>query len=424
MTDAARKLVFRNVRVVGTGGAPIDGTNVWIESGKISKLERGEVLESGQELVDGAGLTLMPGLIDGHLHLLGLPSYDFQVWAMEDPAIHAVRATRDMQALVEAGFTTVRDAGSDVSLVLKRAQVEGSLRGPRVWASGRWISVTGNLPDLPGLPLCLMESRGMGVSANGADECRRAVREQVRAGADIIKIATTGGIDPAFVVAESTMAESELAAIVDTAHGLGRRVSAHNNVLPGQRPVGMRRCIEAGVDSIDHGYYIEDSVLEAMAEKGTYWIITSSYLKVVAERGKELELSNVYIEKAETAFEAVFDTIPRARRTGVPIAIGSDFLGSSIDPHGTNAMELPLMRQAGFSDPEVIELATASNARVLGIDGWTGRIEPGYAADLLLVDGRPDEDVGILTDPNRIRYVMVGGREMKNTLGEVAEVGS
>src|SRR4029079_14113366 len=125
-------------------------------------------------------------------------------------------------------------------------------------------------------------------------------------GADIIKIATTGGIDPSFVVADSTMRIEELAAIVDTAHGLGKRVTAHNNVLPGQPAVGVRRAIEADVDAIDHGYYLEDSILELMAERGTFLIVTASYLKIVADCGAEFGLSDVYVDKAKIALESVY----------------------------------------------------------------------------------------------------------------------
>jgi len=232
----------------------------------------------------------------------------------------------------------------------------------------------------------------------------------------VIKIATTGGIDPAFLVAESTMATAELEAIIDTAHDLGRRATAHNNVLPGQRPTGILRAVAAGVDAIDHGYYLEDRVLDLMAEKGCYWIITCSYLKLVAEGGREAGLSTIYTDKAKMAWDAVFDSIPRARRAGVPIAIGSDLLGTPIDPHGLNGMELDLMHDAGFTDREVIDLATIENARALGIDGWTGAIREGAVADLILVEGKPDEDVHLLTDPHNIRYVMVAGVEMKNTL--------
>jgi imidazolonepropionase-like amidohydrolase len=409
-------VVFRGVRVLGAGDEPIERTDVSVEEGKFIGVGTEVSSANGASVVAGEGLTLMPGMIDSHLHLLGISSYDFNVWMMEDPTLHVARGVGDMAKIVDAGFTTVRDAGSDASLGLKAAQREGSIRGPRVWASGRWISCTGNLPDVPHLPFCVTHNRGMGVVADGADECRRAVREQIRAGADIIKIATTGGIDPSFVVAEYTWSDDELRAIVDTAHGFGRRVSVHNNVLPGVPPTGIWRALTAGVDTIDHGYYVADDVLSAMAERETWLIVTASYLKLVSERGREAGLSDVYVDKATIALESVLDTIPRARRAGVRIACGSDLLGTPLDPHGINAMELVIMRDAGFADREVVHLATRANAEALGIDGWTGRITGGYVADLLLVDGRPDEDIEVLTDPRRIKYVMVEGVEEKNEL--------
>ncbi|HZC99592.1 MAG TPA: amidohydrolase family protein [Actinomycetes bacterium] len=409
-------VVFRDVRVLGDGDRPIERGSVWVEGGRIATVD-GEPSAPGElKVVAGEGLTLMPGLIDAHLHILGISSYDFDVWMMEDPALHVARGVADMARLVDAGFTTVRDAGSDTSLGLKAAQREGSIRGPRMWASGRWISSTGNLPDIPHLPFCVTHNRGMGVVADGVDECRRAVREQIRAGADIIKIASTGGIDPSFVVAEYTWSDDELRAIVDTAHGFGRRVSVHNNVLPGVPPTGMRRALAAGVDTIEHGYFVPDDVLAAMAERGTWLVVTASYLKLVSEGGRKYGLSDIYVDKATLALESVLDTIPRARRAGVRIACGSDLLGTPLDPHGTNAMELGILRDAGFSDREVVRVATKANAEALGIDGWTGRIAEGYAADLLLVEGRPDEDIEVLTDPGRIKYVMVAGVEQKDEI--------
>jgi imidazolonepropionase-like amidohydrolase len=408
--------VISNARALLPGREILSGARVRVADGRIEAIGSKTPTAPGDLTIDGGGRTLMPGLIDAHLHIVGIDEYDFKKWALEDRGLHAARAVKDMAALVDAGFTTVRDAGSDVAISLKRAQAEGTVRGPRVLASGRWISVTGNLPDLPELPLCCMHERGMGVPVDGPDSCRRAVREQVRAGADVIKIATTGGIDPTFLVAESPMAQSELDAVMDAAHGLGRKVTAHNNVLPGQRPTGILRSVAAGIDAIDHGYYLEDSVLELMAQNGTFWIVTCSYLKIVSENGAAAGLATVYTDRAKQALEAAFDTIPRARRIGVPIAIGSDLLGTVVDPHGGNALELVLMREAGFTDAEVLELATESNARCFDADAWTGSIEPGKAADLILVDGNPDEDVSVLADPSRIPWVMVGGRVLKDEL--------
>ena len=409
-------VVFRDVRVLGSEEGSTERKSVWVRDGKIARVDGEPPAGGGSKVVAGEGLTLMPGLIDAHLHVLGISSYDFNAWMIEDPALHVARGVGDMAKLVDAGFTTVRDAGSDTSLGLKAAQREGSIRGPRMWASGRWISSAGNLPDISHLPFCVTHNRGMGVVADGVDECRRAVREQIRAGADIIKIATTGGIDPSFVVAEYTWSDDELRAIVDTAHGFGRRVSVHNNVLPGIPPTGMWRALAAGVDTIDHGYFVPDDVLAAMAKQGTWLIVTASYLKLVSEGGREYGLSDIYVDKATLALESVLDTIPRARRAGVRIACGSDLLGTPFDPHGTNAMELGILRDAGFSDREVVEVATRRNAEALGIDGWTGRIAEGYAADLLLVEGRPEEDIEVLTDPERIKYVMVAGVEQKDEL--------
>jgi imidazolonepropionase-like amidohydrolase len=263
-------------------------------------------------------------------------------------------------------------------------------------------------------------AREAGVSVSRDAEHASAVREQVRGGADIIKIATTGGIDPSFLVTQASMADVELEAVIHTAHDLGRRVTAHNNVLPGQRPIGIERAVRAGIDAIDHGYYLDDDIIERMAEARTWWIVTSSYLKIVAEQGPEAGLSQIYVDKARAALESVFDSIPRARSAGVRIASGSDLLGTPVDPHGLNAMELVLLREAGFSDREVIDIVTGTNAEMLGINHFTGSIETGKSADLLLVAGQPDEDVSVLTDPDRIKLVMVEGRVMKDELTEAA----
>ncbi|MEE8110643.1 MAG: amidohydrolase family protein [bacterium] len=407
--------VIKNARLIdGTGAPPIQRATVVIQKDTIAAVGPSNRVKApqGAEVIDAKGMTLMPGLIDAHLHLFGIRNYEFLLWAMEHVALHAIRSVYEVRRILEAGFTTIRDCGSDNALFIKQAIEEGSIEGPRLRAVGRFMCQTGGIPDLPALPLSVMEGRdGRGFCrlTDGVDECLKAAREQLRAGATELKIGTTGGIDPSFIVAESAFTVEEIQAMASVAHNVGKKITAHNNVLMGEPCTGIQRAVAGGVDAIDHGYWIDDPTLELMAEKGVVWIVTLGYLQRAVEYGKDLNLNPIYVDKCKRAVESIADTIPRARKIGVKRAAGSDFLGTPADPHGEEAFELEMQVRCGLSEMETLVTATKENAELFNLGDRLGTVEKGKLADLILVDGDPLKNIKVFQDVNRVKMVMLEG---------------
>ncbi len=405
--------VIQNARLLdGTGAPPQEETTVVVRGNIIEEIGLSKEVEipESAEVVDAKGMTLMPGLIDAHLHLFGIQNYEFFAWAMEDPGMHAIRSVYEVGRLLAAGFTTISDLGSDNALLIKKAVEEGSIAGPRVRAVGRFMCQTGGIPDLFFLPIETMEGRsGRGFCrlVDGVGECLKAAREQLRDGATELKIGTTGGIDPSFIVAESAFTVEEIRAISSVAHNVGTILRAHNNVLMNEPLTGIKKAIEGGVDAIEHGYWIDDPTLELMAEKDVTWVVTIGYLQRAVEHGKELDLHPVYVEKCARAIEAIADTLPRAKKIGVKRAAGSDFLGTPADPHGEEAFELEMQVRCGLSEMEAIVSSTKLNAEFFGLN--TGTVQEGKLADLILVDGDPLENIKVFQDTDNIKMVMLEG---------------
>lgn len=405
--------LFQNVRLIdGTGAEPIGPVSISVNGDRIVSIESDIAAPEGAAVIDGTGKSVFPGLMDAHLHLLGITGYDIAAWALESPRLHAIRSAVEIERILGAGFTLIRDCGSDHSLDLKRAVEEGTLNGPRMRAVGRFIAETGGIPDLPFLRLEWMqgsEPPGFVRLADGVPEIMKAAREQIRQGATDIKLGVTGGIDPNFIRAESAWTESEIEAAVHVGHNVKARVSAHSNVLLGESCVGMQRAIRAGVDSIEHGYWIDDETLEMMAQHGVTWNPNVGYLARAVEFAGELSLNPVYVDRCKQALESFADTLPRAKKIGVARAIGSDFLGTPADPHGEEAFELEVQCRYGLTPMEALVTATRGNATFFGLDDELGTVEEGKLADLVLFDGDPLEDIRLLQETDRVRLVMIGG---------------
>lgn len=412
--ENGRTIAINNARVIdGTGAQPLERATVVVEKDTISAVGPSAQVRApaGAEVIDAKGMTLMPGLIDTHLHLFGIRNYEFFNWAVEPPTMHAIRSVVEVRRLLEAGFTTICDLGSDNALFIKQAIEEGSIVGPRVRAVGRFMCQTGGIPDLPFLPIELMEGRGgRGFCrlVDGVGECLKAAREQLRGGATELKIGTTGGIDPSFIVAESAFTVEEIRAIASVAHNVGKKLRAHNNVLKGERLTGIQKALEGGADAIEHGYWVDDPTLERMKAQGATWVVTLGYLQRVVDHGKDMNLHPVYVEKCGRAIESIADTLPRAKKIGVKRASGSDFLGTPADPHGEEALELEMQVKCGLSEMEAIVTATKLNAEFFGLN--TGTVERGKLADLILLDGDPLKDIRIFQDAHRIKMVMLEGQ--------------
>jgi imidazolonepropionase-like amidohydrolase len=349
---------------------------------------------------------VLPGLIDCHVHLTNTWDRSFRSRLMtETPEFVAVRSTMFARQTLEAGFTTVRDLGANSPqsiFALRDAIDQGIVVGPRVIAAGHWIAMTGGHGDSTlgfRADVVPRPTPDDGV-ADGPDECAKAVRNQIKLGADVIKVTATGG-----VLSSSTAGlaqhytDAELATIVKTAHSLGRKVAAHAHGLD-----GINAAIRAGVDSIEHGTYLNDETIALFKEKGCYHVPTLLAARTVFEHANDPGFYLPMVaKKALEVGPLAGDMFRRSHAAGVKIAFGTD---TGVSTHGQNAREFKLMVDAGMTPMEAVTAATVTASELLGLEKEIGTLEPGKAADVVAVSGDPLKDV---TELERIRFVMRSG---------------
>jgi imidazolonepropionase-like amidohydrolase len=394
-------MLLTNARLIdGTGRAPVERASVRLDGGRIVDVVAADGPSSNGGL-DLEGRTLMPGLIDAHAHLSSdisrspgfgpPPALKGELPRPRELGYFVLAKTA--RVLLSAGVTTVRDVGSydDEAIVLREAVRLGIVEGPRILSCGRIISATA-----PGGAIFTTMYR----EADGPDDMRRAVREQLRRGADFIKLMATGARS---VLAEdpepAQMTAPELAAIVDEAHRLGVRVAAHVEGL-----AGGRLAVEKGVDTIEHGLSLhrQPDLLDAMARRGIVLVPTLSTFHDLAERFTDA-FAPALVEQAKRQLEEAYATLVAARSAGVTLAMGHDS-----GPPGDNAIELVRMVEGGLSPVEGIAAATHGSARALGLPD-VGTVTAGAVADLLVIDGDPLADIRILHRPELISMVIQAG---------------
>jgi imidazolonepropionase-like amidohydrolase len=349
----------------------------------------------GAAIVDCAGRYVLPGLIDCHVHLTsgGGPA-ELNAMRTLSPAALALRAPRHAAATVRAGFTTVRDLGAPhhVNVHLAAAIAEGVVDGPRMLAAGLGVTMTGG--------------HGHGFiarEADGPDEVRKAVREQLRAGATAIKLFASGGVlTPGVDPRSPSFTEAELAAGVEEAHKAFRVAAAH-----AQSTQGIKNAIRAGIDSIEHGVWLDEEAIGLMLDHGTYLVATLTAPGVMAEGGTAAGIEPYAVEKSNLVLEDHVASFRAAVRAGVKVAMGTD-QGTPLSRPGENAQEILRIARAGLSARAAIMAATAWAADLLRLE--TGRLQPGRLADVLVLAGDPLEDLAVLGDDGRIKLVIVGGR--------------
>lgn len=380
---------------------------IWIEDGRIKEVgdastESGK-LPKGTRVIDLSQDTVLPGLIDCHTHLTMSP------WTLGAAGLRmsiprqALLGARNARATLEAGFTTVRNLAaygySDIAL--RDAINAGDVPGPRILASGPALSITGGHGDQNFLAP-QFEATADGV-ADGEDAVIHKVREDIKYGADVIKFMATGGVlsegdNPAL----EQYSPEEMRAIVETAHGLGRKVAAHAHGA-----LGIKNAVLAGVDSIEHGSYINEEDIQLMKQHGTYLVPTLYLMDWFMENYKALGLSEGVVAKAKEVMPAARANVGRAFKEGVKVAFGTD---AAVYPHGLNAHEFPVMVSLGLTNLEAIQAATVNAADLLGWQDKVGTLEPGKFGDVIAVQGDPLADTSVL---EHVTFVMKGGEVVK-----------
>jgi imidazolonepropionase-like amidohydrolase len=406
------KILRGGTVIDGTGGAPVRDAAVVIRDDRIESVTTGGgSWPRDAQVIDATGMTVLPGLIDGHDHL-AFHGYELASrWGLDEPAsTKSLRTARTIERTLAMGYTAVRDAGG-LDAGFRIGVEEGLIRGPRLLTSVNIISPVGGIGDRmsPSGHECVVPAdpalpRGV---ANGVEEVRRVVRTMVRAGADVIKCATTGGASgrTGHGPRDQAFDRDEMRALVDESHALGRRVMCH--ALAG---AGLRIALEAGVDSIEHGCYLDEDpeLLPMMAERGIFLVPTL----LVYEYHRESSFPHVR-ERARALREHHVETVQRALAAGVRVVAGTDAGGHG---HPANAGELAQLVAAGLTPMQAIQSATSLAAECLGLGTEIGTLEKGKRADVVVVDGDPLGDIGILRDPARIRLVLKDGTIERDTM--------
>ncbi|MDX2235723.1 MAG: amidohydrolase family protein [Hyphomonadaceae bacterium] len=391
-----------------TGRVETERTIV-VSGDKVVRVEAGYAAPTaGARVIDLKNKFVLPGLMDSHVHItreLGPGQFIDEV--SQSSANIALMGAVNARKTVEAGFTTVADLGADSAAVfaLRDAIAAGGVTGPRIIASGSPITPTGGHGDVQGYRDDVNRVLASPTVCNGADDCRRAVRAQVQRGADVIKVTATGGVlSNTRAGLSQQLSDDELKAIAETAHSLGRKVTAHAHGVD-----GVNAALRAGFDSIEHGTYLNAESIQLMRRNGATLVPTVLAGAWVSERARDAQsyLSPAQKEKALTAGPLMLDMLRRAREGRVTVAFGTD---TGVSPHGMNAREAELWVEAGFTPLEVIRAATVIAAKHLQVADTAGALKPGLSADIIAVDGDPTQNISLLRD---VKFVMARGAVVK-----------
>lgn len=397
-------------------GTPVRDGVVVLEGARISYAGPAGVAPPTPGAAVSRAAAVMPGMWECHGHLMGTRTFDLGRLPLEPEALRAARCTRDLRAALDAGVTSVRDVGG-LGVHLARAVAEGLVDGPAVYGAGAVLSTTGGHGDLHSYPLDWLHDFSqrtvMTRLADGPDDCARAVREQLRRNAKVIKVCASGGVlsevdDPI----HQQFTAAELRAIVEVAGLADRAVAAHCHGKP-----GIMAALRAGVRTIEHGTYLDDECCDAMRETGAILVPTRTIIE-------DMLASKAAPDYAMAKLEAIADihaqAVARAYEHGVTIAMGTDIALSGADlPNawGQNGSEPGYLVKLGMSPLDAIEAATATGPLTLGPQApRSGRLAEGYDADVITVDADPVADIGVLADPARITAVWAGGRQVKGAI--------
>ena len=405
--SAKTKVIYAGILLADPGIQPKSEQSVLIEGERIKAVSDGFIdPPAGSEVIDLRKKFVLPGLIDCHVHLTSQLDRAYRLRRVEDsdPKV-GFDAAHHAAVTLAAGFTTVRDVGAagnpDIIFALRAAIAERKVPGPRILCVGAILSPTGGHGQTYGyrhdVCACVQSTSGI---CDGVDECRRAVRRQVSHGADAIKFVATGGVLSNIKAGlDQQFTNDEIRTIVDTAHSLGRRVAAHAHGT-----AGINAALEAGVDSIEHGSFLDDRSLELFIAKGAFHVPTIIAGVTVLEMAqRDGMLTAAQIEKAMIVGVRIKEALARSHKAGVTIAFGTDM---GVGPHGQNAREFGFLVEAGMHSREAIKTATVNAAKLLDLADEIGTVAPGKSADVIAVDSSPLDDVSVL---ERVAFVMARG---------------
>ncbi|MCW3837133.1 amidohydrolase family protein [Sphingomonas canadensis] len=406
---AAKVTYIHAGRLLDRPGQPPRGNStIIVRDGRIAEVRDGFAApEGGAALIDLKDRFVLPGLIDLHVHLLGIGGDPMRARLLaltNDDADDLLIGISNARVTIDAGFTTIRDPGDDPRSIraLRDAIERGDVAGPTIVNGGLMLSVTGGHGDGSNgvrADVAEMIIQKQEQVCDGAVDCARAVRRQIALGAQVIKFAATGGVlSNVSGGLGRAMTPEEMRAIVETAHGLGRKVAAHSHAAD-----GTKAALIAGVDTIEHGSFLDDEAIRLFKEKGAWLVPTMLAPRAAVAQARGGALPPAVIPKAEEAAAAAFESHKKAIAAGVKIAFGTD---TGVSKHGDNAQEFALMVKAGMKPADAIAAATVNAADALGRKGELGSIEPGKWADIIAVSGDPLSDV---TRLESVEFVMRRG---------------
>jgi len=411
----SRRLLIRfGTLIDGVGHEPLKDGCIVVEGDEITSIEPNEKSKnaSGAAEIDATDSVVMPGLIDCHVHLSSESTgqkINPELWELKSSYVGKVmHAVNNARKTIEGGFTTVRNMGHQWEgyppwdAPLRDAVNQGLVPGPRILASVNMIGTTASHGDIFLPPFYPMRPIKI---ADGVDACRKAVRENIRLGADFIKITTSGGGVLGWGDSPEwrNFTDNEIRAIVDEAHAFGKKVAAHAVGVQ-----GIRNAIRCGVDTVEHGYLIDEETILEMKKKGLTLVPTLTAVHSMLTLGRDRGIPDEYIERIAKLQDGYVKNLKFAHKAGLKMALGTDIAGTWA-LHGQNARELSLrVKLLGLSPLQAIGSATGVAAEALGLDD-TGTIARGRKADLILVKGNPLADITVLEDPARISAVMMGG---------------